>query len=99
MNNIGEEYISLDQFCQTCNIETTFVYSLAEQGLCEITIIEERQYVFQDDLSLLERLSRLHYEMEINMEGLYAIAHLQEKIENLKEEVKTLTRKLDRHQL
>ncbi|EPR68094.1 hypothetical protein ADICYQ_2814 [Cyclobacterium qasimii M12-11B] len=46
----------------------------------------------------MERLSRLHYEMEINLEGLYAIVHLQEKIERLKEEVNSLARKLDRHQ-
>ncbi|AEL27846.1 chaperone modulator CbpM [Cyclobacterium marinum] len=98
MNNLSEEHVSLEQFCRSCNIESTFVYSLAEQDLCEIIIIEEKTYVLQEDLALLERLSRLHYDMEINMEGLYAIAHLQEKIESLKEEVRSLSRKLDRHQ-
>jgi len=95
MNNLSDEHVSLDQFCQSCNIEMTFVYSLAAQDLCEIIVIEEKKYVFQEDLALLERLSRLHYEMEINLEGLYAIVHLQEKIERLKDEVKSLTRKLD----
>ncbi|WP_339925276.1 chaperone modulator CbpM [uncultured Cyclobacterium sp.] len=98
MNNLSEDHVSLDQFCRSCNIEMTFVYSLAAQDMCEIIVIEEKEYVLQDDLRLLERLSRLHYEMEINLEGLYAIVHLQEKIERLKEEVKSLSRNLDRHQ-
>ena len=98
MNNLSEDHVSLDQFCRSCNIEMAFVYSLAAQDLCEIIVIEEKEYVLQDDLRLLERLSRLHYEMEINLEGLYAIVHLQEKIERLKEEVKSLSRNLDRHQ-
>lgn len=95
MDNINEDLVSLDRFCKSCNVDLTFVYSLAEQDLCEIIIVEEKQYVLQEHLTLLERLSRLHYEMEINMEGLYAIAHLQEKIESLKEEVNYLTRKLN----
>ena len=48
--------------------------------------------------NLSEEHVSLEHDMEINMEGLYAIAHLQEKIESLKEEVRSLSRKLDRHQ-
>lgn len=95
MDNLKEDLVSLDRFCKSCNIDLTFVYSLAEQDLCEIIVVEEKQYVQHEDLPLLERLSRLHYELEINMEGLYAIAHLQGKIESLKEEVDYLTRKLN----
>jgi len=63
-----------------------------------VVIVEEKSYILPDQVSDLEKLSRLHYEMEINLEGLEAIVHLQEKIKALKEEVDFLQRKLERHQ-
>lgn len=47
MNNLSEEHVSLEQFCRSCNIESTFVYSLAEQDLCEIIIIEEKPMFYR----------------------------------------------------
>ncbi|MFO7822350.1 MAG: chaperone modulator CbpM [Cyclobacterium sp.] len=98
MNNPDESYIPIDLFCKTCGVEIAFVQKLSDYGLCEVVIVEEKSYILPDQVSDLEKLSRLHYEMEINLEGLQAIVHLQEKIKALKEEVDLLQRKLDRHQ-
>ncbi|MBD3629075.1 chaperone modulator CbpM [Cyclobacterium sp.] len=98
MINPDESYIPIDLFCENCGVEISFIHQLSEFGLCEIVILEEKSYILTDQVSELERLSRLHYEMEINIEGLHAIVHLQEKIKNLQEEVAILNRKLYRHQ-
>ncbi|WP_162415477.1 chaperone modulator CbpM [Cyclobacterium roseum] len=98
MNKPDESLISLNQFCTSCGIEISFVQALSEQGLCELVEREATTYVLLDEIARLERLSRLHYEMEINLEGLHAISHLQKKIEDLEEQVKDLKRKLQRHE-
>ncbi|SHN30224.1 MerR HTH family regulatory protein [Cyclobacterium lianum] len=98
MNNSDKSYIPVDLFCETCGVEISFVRELSDYGLCEVIIVEEKSYILPDQVAELERLSRLHYDMEINLEGLQAIVHLQEKIKALKEEVDMLNRKLNRHQ-
>ncbi|SEI86618.1 MerR HTH family regulatory protein [Cyclobacterium xiamenense] len=98
MNHPDESLIPLDQFCISCGIEVSFVHSLSKEGLCELVVREESTYIVPEHLAQLERLARLHYEMEINLEGLHAIVHLQEKITDLEEEVRNLRRKLRRHQ-
>lgn len=98
MNKPDESLISLNKFCSSCGIEISFVQALCEQGLCELVERETTTYILPDEITRLERLSRLHYEMDINLEGLQAIIHLQKKIEDLEEQVKDLRRKLQRHE-
>lgn len=43
-----------------------------------------------EDLPLLEKMVRLHNELDINPEGLQAIYHLLGQVENLQEEVASL---------
>ena len=97
MKHPDDSLIPLDQFCISCGIEVSFVHSLSEEGLCELVVREETTYIVPEQLTQLERLARLHYEMEINLEGLHAIVHLQEKIADLEEEIRSLRRKLHQH--
>ncbi|WP_375582402.1 chaperone modulator CbpM [Cyclobacterium xiamenense] len=98
MNYPDDSLIPLDKFCISCGIEVSFVHNLSDEGLCELIVTEESTYITTDQLTQLERLARLHYEMEINLEGLHAVLNLQEKIASLEEEVRNLRRKLERHQ-
>jgi hypothetical protein len=47
-----------------------------------------------EEMRALERMIRLHYDLEINMEGIDAIAHLLERVEHMQEEMRMLRRKL-----
>ncbi|MEX0882050.1 MAG: chaperone modulator CbpM [Cyclobacteriaceae bacterium] len=84
------EFIPLNLFCDIFQIEISFIHSLCDHGICETIVIEEEYYLSQDQLGKLEKLLRLHDEMQINIEGLGAVAHLLDKIERLQEEVKRL---------
>ena len=53
--------------------------SLKEYGLVEFTLIDEAPFVTIKQLSELEKLIRLHYDLDINLEGIDAIIHLLKK--------------------
>lgn len=89
-----EEMIPASEFCIHHNIELSFIYSLKESGLIEITSIEEKIFVPLSQLSLLEKLVRLYYEMDINLEGIETISYLLERLNDLQRQVISLNNKL-----
>lgn len=89
-----EEMIPASEFCIHHNIELSFIYSLKESGLIEITSIEEKIFVPLSQLSLLEKLVRLYYEMDINLEGIETISYLLERLNDLQRHVISLNNKL-----
>ena len=82
--------LAVPMFCEVYNIELGFVNALHEHGLIELVTFEEIQYVQHDHLRDLERLIRLHYDLEINMEGIDVIAHLLKRVEAMQEEMLVL---------
>jgi len=90
-----EELIPAHDFCVHHNIEFSFISSLQESGLIRITSAQSTTFIRADDLYKLEKFTRLHYDLDINIEGIETINHLLEKIENLQGELKNLKNKLD----
>ncbi len=90
----NENLVSVQQFCIHHNIEYTFINSLQEYGLIEITIIEENQYIDNNHIKDLEKMIRLHYELDINIEGIEAITHLLSRVDSLHTELTALKNKL-----
>ena len=93
-----EELISAEEFCIHHKIEVAFIRSLQEYGLIEIVTIEEVSYIQDQQLEELEKLTRLHYELGINMEGLEAIVHLLSRIDNMQSEIVALKNRLSRYE-
>jgi hypothetical protein len=89
-----EQLIPVKAFCTGHHIELSFIQSLHESGLIEITIIEEDSFVHTDQLEQLEKIIRWHYEMDINIEGIETITHLLEQINSMQEEIAELKNKL-----
>lgn len=82
--------ISVDQFCVYYKIETTFIHNLGKHGLLELKQYNAEYYIDYGDLATLEKYIHLHYELDINIEGLEAIAHLLDRVKDLQQEVRTL---------
>jgi len=93
-----EEFISVTSFCETYQIEPSFVYSLHEYGLIEISTVEEKNMISLDKLQELEKFVHLHYDLEINEAGIEAITHLLERVKNLQGEISLLKNKLRMHE-
>ena len=79
----SNELIPVYSFCVNHKIELSFIESLQQYWLVEITTIEEQTYLKESQLSEVEKFVRLHYDLDINIEGIEAIGHLLEKIKDM----------------
>ena len=90
----SENLIPVSEFCTIHQIEFSFIHSLKEYGLIDVITIEETIYIQQEQIGQLEKMMRLHYDLEINLEGIDAIAHLLKRVENMNEEMIALKNRL-----
>ena len=89
-----ENLIPADAFCASHNIEISFIRSLQETGLIEIMTVEEKGYIQTSQLQELEKIIRLYYELDINLEGIETINHLLQRINHLQDEITALKNRL-----
>lgn len=86
--------IPLDVFCTSHDIEISFISSLHEAGLIEITTVEEAGFLNSEQLQQLERYIRFYYELNINLEGIDAIMHLLNRVNAMHDEITSLRNRL-----
>jgi hypothetical protein len=89
-----EQLIPADEFCAHYQIEYAFIGSLHQSGLIEITTIDEKTYLPSYQMGDIEKFIRLHYDLDINLEGIEAIAHLLQRIHDMQNEITLLKNKL-----
>jgi len=89
-----ENLIAADDFCASHQIEFSFIQSLNKFELIEITTVEEKRFIPEGQLQKLEKLVRLHYDLDINLEGIDVITHLLERMKALQDENIALKNKL-----
>src|ERR1700712_2132874 len=90
--------ISTHDFCTWHQVEYTFITSLHQAGLVEITVIDQTEYIPETQLQRLEKMVRLHHDLEINIAGIEAITHLLDRLEAIKDEMRTLRNRLNRYE-
>lgn len=89
-----ENFIPAKYFCEVYKVDTSFIDSLKEYGLITIVIYDETEYIEKEKLHEVEKMIRLHYDLNINIEGIEAISHLLNKIDSLQHEINTLKSRL-----
>lgn len=87
--------ISVNQFCEHYKIPIAFVEALQEYELIEIVDASGNSFLKTTQLNKVEKMIRLHYDLDINMEGIDAIYHLLQQVESLQEEIVRLKNRLD----
>lgn len=90
-----EELITTEEICLRYKVEYTFIKSLNESGLLEVIELEQREYLHCDTMAEFEKLRRLHYELDINLEGLEAIQHLLKQVKKLQKANRKLRNRLN----
>lgn len=90
-----EDLIKAEEFCRIHHVEISFIHSLEEHGLLETTVIEQTEYVSAEHLQNLEKLIRIHFDLGINIEGIDAINHLLEKVQDMQHEITILRNRLN----
>lgn len=90
-----ENLIPAELCSQQYNVELSFIQSLHQYGFIHIVYAEQKQFIDMDELHTLEKFIRMHYELDINMEGIEAINHLLDRVQNMQDEIAYLRSKLN----
>jgi chaperone modulatory protein CbpM len=88
------EIVEASVFCIHHNIELSFIQTLQEHELIETVLIDEKVFLPVAELGRLEKIIRLHFELDINLEGIETITHLLERMEKIQQENARLTKLL-----
>ncbi|MAN27709.1 MULTISPECIES: chaperone modulator CbpM [Mesonia] len=90
----SEDYIEITEICTYYKVEQHFIEQLRDSGFLELVVIQQKDYLPYRFIPKFEKLRRLHYELDINLEGLEAIETLLEKVEELQETNRKLKNRL-----
>ena len=93
-----EETIPAREFCIHHNIELSFINSLSDYGLVALLREDEELLVPVDQLACLEKLVRMRYELDINLEGIETIVYMLQRMADMQQEVTRLTNRLRRYE-
>jgi len=89
-----KDYISVNELCSYYQIEISFFSKLNDMGLIKINTIQNTQCINREVLSDVEKILRLHQELDVNFEGIDVVLNLLKKIELLQEELKSVKNRL-----
>jgi chaperone modulatory protein CbpM len=88
------DLIIINDFCDRCHVDPSFITELEEDGLIEVRVIDEERYLPASQLAELERYTHLYYDLSINIEGIDAIHHLLQRMEEMQNELHELRSQL-----
>ena len=88
------DLIPIKLICKHYNIPASFLNTLQEFELIELTVESEEFYIHKTQLTEVEKMARLHYDLDINLEGIDAIYNLLGQVEELKQEIRNLHNRL-----
>lgn len=91
---LPDEVILVEDYCQKYTIDQTFVLSLEEYGLIELIVVEEQKCIPFHQLQAIEKFSNLHYDLNVNLDGIDVINHLLQRIQAMQEEIRQLKSQL-----
>lgn len=89
-----QELIIVDVFCQEYQIEINLINDLESFGLIETIVHNENKYLDKNQIVHVEKIIRLHNDLNINKEGIEIILDLLEKEKQLLSEIKYLKNRL-----
>jgi chaperone modulatory protein CbpM len=89
-----DQLIEIEAFCDFYEVEYSFVDSLSRQDLIEVIVVEETRFLHIPELQRIERMVRLHHDLDINVAGIEAINTLLGRIDQLDREILLLRNRL-----
>ena len=68
--------ITIQQFCVHYDIPVSFIDALSNFELIELIQENDDKYIDESQINTIEKLIRLHYDLNINLEGLDVVVNL-----------------------
>lgn len=90
----NKNYVQLMHLCDLYHTEINFFTQLDDMGLIEIVSMENELYVHQDKLHQVDRIIRIHRELNVNIEGVDVVFNLLEKVDKLQIELEKMQSRL-----
>jgi chaperone modulatory protein CbpM len=90
----SQEYIAVTHLCKQYKVTSQWFHQLHETGLVQIITVEEEPSVHVTHIHKVDKIIRLHQDLNVNPEGIDIILNLLEKIDTLQTEMNRLERKL-----
>ncbi len=90
----AKDFIPVIQLCSHYKVEVSFFNALNEVGLIEITTIEQASYLHQDTIGDVEKMIRIHHELNVNIEGIDVVFNLLQKVDDLQNELNAAQNRL-----
>ena len=87
--------ISVEQFCILYEVPVSFIDSLVSYELIHTVQVGDVECLPEELIAKVERLMRLHYDLNINFEGLDVVNNLIGQINELNDEIYRLKNRLD----
>ena len=87
--------IPIPELCAHYEVEISFFSYFNEIGLIEIKTIESSQYIDSDSVYEIEKIVRMHQELDVNIEGIDVVFNLLQKIDTLQKELTALKNRLN----
>jgi hypothetical protein len=89
-----EQLVPAQEFCSHHHVELNFIYSLRDYGLIDVISNEGNDYLSADKLDELEKIIRLHYDLEVNVEGIVVILNLLKQLDDAEHRLNELKSRL-----
>ena len=89
-----ENLIPIPVLCDYYEVKLSFFTNLSDMGLLEVKTIETSQYIDSDAVYEIEKMVRMHQELNVNIEGIDIVFNLLQKIDALQNELTALKNRL-----
>ena len=89
-----QDLILIEKLCLHYKVELSFFDAIENIGLIKIETVEQNKFIHQDKMGYLEKIIRLHYELNVNIEGIDIVLNLLKKEIELREELNSLKNRL-----
>lgn len=89
-----DKFIRVTHFCEVHEVELSFIEELVSYELVSITVQGNDKCFLPDEIPHIEKMIRLHKELEVNPAGIDAILLLLEKLNKKETELTELRNRL-----
>lgn len=86
--------ISATDFCRSHDIDIAFLNDIHKSGLIDFEIFEKSIIIRENRLPDLEKVVHLHFDLDINLEGIETIIYLLHRTEEMQTEINNLRNRL-----
>lgn len=89
-----QDLVLIKTLCVHYKVEISFFKELSNIGLIEIKELDNDEFIHEEKIGDLEKMIRIHRELDVNIEGIDVVFNLLQKEMQLREEVIELRNRL-----